>query len=173
MDINKLSIDDIEGVKRQDEYFVTKIYSSFYKRLYFILQHYYINRLDVEGLVNEAFMRAFDKIEQFDHNQSFLPWLAQIGKNIALNELRNHRETLIDDQATKTKMNAIFDDYSSEISEDIMVILLPIEREFLIKYYVEGYTLLEISKINNFSLSSVNRLHRKIVNKLRKELRNG
>ena len=39
-------------------------------------------------VAQETFLRAYRKIEQYDDNRPFLPWLFTIARRLALNEIR-------------------------------------------------------------------------------------
>lgn len=168
MDINQLSTGDINGIRNKDENVVTKIYNSFYKRLYYQLHHYFVNHQDVEEIVNDTFVTAFHKIDQFDQKRSFLPWLVQIGKNLSLNRLRSQTYSFIDDQPINKKMTLIYQESSLGIPNEYFSSLSSSEIDFVKMYYVEGYTMLEIATIKKASLSTIKRQHKVIIDKIRR-----
>jgi RNA polymerase sigma-70 factor, ECF subfamily len=45
-----------------------------------------------EDLAQEAFLKAYDRLSQFDSSKRFGPWLFQIGVNGAIDWLRKHRK---------------------------------------------------------------------------------
>jgi RNA polymerase sigma-70 factor, ECF subfamily len=45
-----------------------------------------------EDLAQEAFLKAYDRLAQFDSSKRFGPWLFQIGVNGAIDWLRKHRK---------------------------------------------------------------------------------
>lgn len=55
-------------------------------RLGYLLLH---NAADAEDVAQEAFVRAFLALEQFDAARPFKPWLLQITRNLAKNRLRS------------------------------------------------------------------------------------
>ena len=48
----------------------------------------YIPRGSSDDIAQETFLRAYRKIEQYDGNRPFLPWLFTISRRLALNEIR-------------------------------------------------------------------------------------
>jgi RNA polymerase sigma-70 factor (ECF subfamily) len=51
------------------------------------------NREDAEEAVQEAFLKAFTKLEQFEENAKFSTWLTRIVVNESLMKLRTYRAT--------------------------------------------------------------------------------
>lgn len=49
------------------------------------------NGEDSEDLAQEAFIRAFEKLEEFDSSRPFGPWILRIVTNLALDRMRHRR----------------------------------------------------------------------------------
>ena len=49
----------------------------------------YLPNGSAEDVAQETFLRAYRKIEQYDGNRPFLPWLFTIARRLALNEIRS------------------------------------------------------------------------------------
>jgi len=49
------------------------------------------SRADAEDVTQEAFVRAFERLDRYDVNYSFRNWLLKIATNLALNHLRSRR----------------------------------------------------------------------------------
>ena len=62
-------------------------------RLFSIAQHITHNREDAEDAVQEAFLKAFRKLTQFQENSQFSTWLTRIAVNESLMKLRKRRTT--------------------------------------------------------------------------------
>ena len=60
-------------------------------RLFSIAQHITHNREDAEDAVQEAFLKAFRKLTQFQENSQFSTWLTRIAVNESLMKLRKRR----------------------------------------------------------------------------------
>ncbi len=72
-------------------------------RLLRVAQHITRNREDAQDAVQEAFLKAFRKLNQFQENSQFSTWLIRITINESLNKLRKQRsvkEISIDEEAT-------------------------------------------------------------------------
>lgn len=48
-------------------------------------------RQDAEDLTQEAFLRAHRRLETFDAERSFLPWMRKVAANLCLNHLRSRK----------------------------------------------------------------------------------
>jgi RNA polymerase sigma-70 factor (ECF subfamily) len=58
-----------------------------------IAQHLMHNREDTEDVVQEAFLKAFQHLDQFRENSKFSTWLIRITLNQSLMKLRKRRQT--------------------------------------------------------------------------------
>jgi len=56
-----------------------------------IAQHITQNREDAEDVVQDAFLKAYEKLEQFQGNSKFYTWLVRIAVNESLMRLRKRR----------------------------------------------------------------------------------
>lgn len=57
-------------------------------RLFSLARHYVRGAVEVEDLVQEAFLKAFRRLESFDHRASFFTWLYRIAVNTILDHQR-------------------------------------------------------------------------------------
>ena len=75
-----------------------------------IAQHVTHNREDAQDAVQEAFLKAFQKLEQFQENSKFSTWLVRIAINQSLMKLRKqHRKSEVStDQGFQTEEDALF-----------------------------------------------------------------
>lgn len=73
-------------------------YAKYYKKLVWIIQQMNINSIDAEGLTNDAFMQALNKIEMYNPQYHFSTWLFDIGKKMAYQYKKDQkkREILVD-----------------------------------------------------------------------------
>jgi len=52
-------------------------------------------RREAEDLAQEAFMRAYTRLDSFDLERPFLPWIRRVAANLCLNRLSEHPPTLV------------------------------------------------------------------------------
>lgn len=58
------------------------------ERLFGLVRHYTRNSVEVEDIVQDAFLKAYRKLESFGHQASFSTWLHRIAVNTALDFLK-------------------------------------------------------------------------------------
>ena len=74
---------------------VTRYQTSVFNVCYRILHE----RGEAEDLAQESFMRAFDRLDTFDIEREFGPWLRRVAANLCLNYLESQHSTAkLDDE---------------------------------------------------------------------------
>jgi len=61
------------------------------RQIFRIAQHITQNREDAEDVMQDAFLKAFEKLDQFQGNSKFYTWLVRIAVNESLMRLRKRR----------------------------------------------------------------------------------
>jgi|GEM_PF-733893 len=127
---------------------------------------------DAQDLCQEVFIKAFLNLSSYDPNRPFGNWLYVITRRMAIDRIRGRREMkeltdeIIDGsptpdvQAERREMQRLLKDAISKLSER--------NRETFCLYYVNGYSIREISRILSVPQGTVKRrLHeaRKILRK--------
>ena len=69
--------------------FKTRLHHSLFK----VLRNYH----ETEDVVQQAFMRAWEKIGTFKGNSHFYTWLYRIGFNLAITKINSSKESQIDE----------------------------------------------------------------------------
>ena len=128
------------------------------------------NRQDAEEVTQDAFLKAYFKLETLRNPSSFLPWLKKIARNIALDrmerlkregeklllsELKHDQLSLppVDEELLRREM----------VKEIIAAIeeLPPLEREILKERFLRGISYEELCRRFNLSYSAItSRVHR-------------
>ena len=57
-------------------------------RLFALARHYTRNAVEIEDIVQEAFLKAFRRLDSFDHRSSFYTWIYRIAVNTILDVLK-------------------------------------------------------------------------------------
>ncbi len=68
-----------------------KLVSQYDRQVFRIAQHITQNREDAQDVVQDAFLKAYQKLDQFQGNSKFYTWLVRIAVNEALMRLRKRR----------------------------------------------------------------------------------
>ncbi len=154
------------------------IYKSFYGYLMAVVLRYANDRDDAEELVNDAFIKIFNAINQFnfptnkeEHQKAFKAWIAKIASRTAIDFLRTKRnlisiEEIVEEQEPLTEINII----TALNVKDILKLLdaLPeIQKLIFNLYEIEGFSHDEIAKSLNIPESSSRVYLTRAKNKLR------
>ena len=121
---------------------------------------------DAEELVQDAFVRAFNRLETFESRSSFSTWICRIAYTTAVSWLRKRRMKYlsIDDrpQLTDTEVDEAFDDESRiEELRHAITLLKPDEQTLITLYYYDNRPLNDIAYILDVEPNTLaTRLHR-------------
>ncbi|HUZ05750.1 MAG TPA: sigma-70 family RNA polymerase sigma factor [Acidobacteriaceae bacterium] len=83
----------VEQVKQGDLAAFEQLMKQYDRQIFRIAQHITQNREDAEDIVQDTFLKAFTKIEQFQGNSKFYTWLVRIAVNESLMRLRKRRSS--------------------------------------------------------------------------------
>ena len=152
---------------RGDQKAIEKVYLEYKNLMYFVIASYVPNKLDVEDILSDSFIKAVEHREEVRNPESLKAYLAQIAKNEALNFLKQQREVPSSD--------VIEEMYGEEDrSNALLSTLEPLltNKETIVTYLKVGfsYTWEEISEETGISVSTARRLYDSAKEKLRKEL---
>ncbi|MBK1833126.1 RNA polymerase sigma factor [Roseibacillus ishigakijimensis] len=127
------------------------------------------NRYDAEEVCQDAFLRVFQKIHQFEGRSSFKTWLFRIVSNMGLNRRgsmarRRDKESEFMDEAVTLEKADISDVGTEDLAEDFRQAMARLDddkQRILMLKFVSGYSLEEISERMNLKLSATKmRLYR-------------
>ena len=126
---------------------------------------------DAEELVQDAFVRAFNRLETFEGRSSFSTWICRIAYTTAVSWLRKRRIKYlsIDDQPklTDTEVDEALDDESRiEELRRAISLLKPDEQTLITLYYYDNRPLNDIAYIldaePNVLATRLHRIRRKL-----------
>jgi RNA polymerase sigma-70 factor (ECF subfamily) len=79
------------AARRGDERAIRKLIDAYSPRLYNVALRILRNAQDAEDALQETFITALNKLDQFDGRSSFLTWIYRIAVNTSLMALRKRR----------------------------------------------------------------------------------
>ena len=137
--------------------------------------------MEAEDIVQEAFIKAFSKLDQYRGEVSFGAWLKRIVVNRCIDVLKSKRQRLI--ELEDHHLNVVDSDYENEWLVDDGITIeevkaaiaeLPEKYKYVVMLYlVEGYDHQEISEILNISevasRTQLSRGKQKLQNALKRE----
>lgn len=128
------------------------MYRKYAQGMYCVAMRFVKNSADAEDITQEAFIRAFQKIEQFEGNVAFGAWLKRIVVNRSIDFLKARKQHFVELQEHRLSI-AEEDDWNIEQevrAEAVKAAIddLPDKYRFVVQLYlVEGYDHQEISEI--------------------------
>jgi len=81
----------VERVRAGDVSAYDTLVRKYERQVFRIAQHITQNREDAEDVVQDAFLKAYEKLDQFQGNAKFYTWLVRIAVNESLMRLRKRR----------------------------------------------------------------------------------
>lgn len=140
----------IQEAKNGDRKSIELLYKQFYGYAMSVALRYSNSREEACEIINDSFMKVFDKLDQYNNQNSFKGWLRRILINTSIDYYRkNIKHTAVMD-IEKADAETLEADVIDRLSaEDILGILreLPeILRIIFNMYEIEGYSHNEISE---------------------------
>jgi RNA polymerase sigma-70 factor (ECF subfamily) len=131
-----------------------ELYKLYYKPMYNVCLHLIGNEVDAEDVMQEAFLKAFTKIDTYEGKVSFGAWLKKIVVNRSLDELKKRKvkfvelnEKIPDEEPVSLNVSEI---QMEKLKKSIQQ-LPDGYRVVLSLYLLEGYDHEEISQILGIS----------------------
>ena len=90
------------------------LYENTYKTKYYLALQYMKNQEAAEDVLQDAYIRAFSKLDTLQDPENFSAWLGQIVANTAKNALVKKNPILFTDVEEQTDM----EDYTEKIEDD-------------------------------------------------------
>ena len=81
----------VERVSAGDISAYDELVRKYDRQIFRIAQHITQNREDAEDVMQDAFLKAYEKLDQFQGNSKFYTWLVRIAVNESLMRLRKRR----------------------------------------------------------------------------------
>ncbi len=81
----------VERVRSGDISAYDELVHKYERQIFRIAQHITQNREDAEDVMQDAFLKAYEKLDQFQGNSKFYTWLVRIAVNESLMRLRKRR----------------------------------------------------------------------------------
>ena len=174
----------IKGCKDRDPRCQKELYNRFFGIMMAVCYRYCSCRQDAEDIVQEGFIKIFDKIDSFDDNGSFEGWLKRVFVNMALDKIRKQKMQFlsINERDNEDYLLGITEQDEKEENQ----LLISIGRENLVKaiqnltpmyravfnlYVIEGFTHAEIADILEVSEGTSKSNLFKAKKKLRKDIK--
>jgi RNA polymerase sigma factor (sigma-70 family) len=147
--------DLLEGCRRGDRKMQQELYNRFAPKMYGVCLRYASNAEEAEDILQEGFIKIFNKIGSYRGEGSFEGWIRRIFVNTAIEHFR--KKTYMQ-PITETEENTVEGKYLSVLDslaeKDIVQLvqqLSPGYRTVFNMYVVEGYTHKQIADMLGIS----------------------
>ena len=152
-------VDIVEQCKGNDRKAQLALYRKYSQGMYCVAMRFLKNGDDAEDVLQEAFIKAFGKIDQYKGDVSFGAWLKRIVVNQSLDFLKSKQLKIVELEEGYMQVD---DDGDWTVDDGITIkeVMLAIEqlpgkyREVVQLFLVEGYDHHEISEILNISYTA-------------------
>jgi RNA polymerase sigma-70 factor, ECF subfamily len=153
----------VEGCIQKKRKFQEKLFKLYYGKMLTVCMRYMKDYDVAQEVLQEGFIKVFDKLESFDYNGSFEGWIRRIVVNTAIDAIRKSKNNpfLVEDE-----VNTFLDDNPAPFELEDNLKEIGIQAEIALKaiqslspayqtvfnlYVFENYTHKEISEILSIS----------------------
>ena len=167
----------IERIKEGDREAFMTVTDLYQKRVFVLAYSFFRNRDDALDIVQETFLRFYQKVSLFRRGESFQNWILQIAKNLCIDYYRKNygkNWDLKSDTPVEEMNLSIQNGMDPEVSSDLKRIFSACIKKlaekqrmiFVMKHYNQ-LRYKEIAEVLGISLGTVKSLHYKAVQNLR------
>jgi RNA polymerase sigma factor (sigma-70 family) len=147
--------DLIEGCIRGDRKMQHELYQRFAPKMYGVCLRYAGNAEEAEDILQEGFIKVFNKIGSFRSEGSFEGWIRRIFVNTAIEHFRKkiylQPITEYEEDTVEGKYLSVLDSLAAKDIIQLVQQLSPGYRTVFNMYVVEGYTHKQIAEALNIS----------------------
>lgn len=148
----------IQACKEQNPKGQRKLYEHFYGYSMNIALRYSKSKDEALEILNDAFLKIFLKINQFDNSYPFKPWLRKIVVNTAIDYYRKNSLRIVDISLDNIPEESYFDPFDHLENENDMLPIIqelpPMYRMVFNLYVMEEYKHQEIADKLNITVST-------------------
>ena len=105
----------VERAKAGDDAAFEQLIRQYDRQIFRIARHITQNKEDAEDIVQDTFLKAYRKLDQFQGNSKFYTWLVRIAVNESLMRLRKRRnsKTVSMDDEVQTEEGSVPRDFAA------------------------------------------------------------
>ena len=147
--------DLIEGCLQGNRKMQHELYKRFAPKMYGVCLRYASNSEEAEDILQEGFIKVFNKIGSFRREGSFEGWIKRIFVNTAIEQFRKkvylQPITEVEEDTVEGKYLSVLDRLSEKDIIQLVQQLSPGYRTVFNMYVVEGYTHRQIAELLGIS----------------------
>lgn len=151
-------LDIIEKCKANNRQAQMQLYNQYCQGMYIVARRFVKHDAEAEDVVQEAFIKAFSKLDQYQADVTFGAWLKRIVINTSIDTLKARKHQLVELDAVHLKVVdanndnwLVEDSITVEVVKEAILNLSDKYRLVVMLYLMEGYDHQEISEILNIT----------------------
>jgi RNA polymerase sigma-70 factor (ECF subfamily) len=168
----------LERIKGGDREAFMKVAALYQRKIFVLAYSFFHNREDALEIVQETFMRLYQKIHSFKEGSNFQNWIYQIAKNLCVDYYRKNYNKRKEWESSKnvedvSSASAKGENYSADLREILSRGITKLSDKQRLIFVMKNYNQLryrEIAQILNIAPGTVKSLHFKAVQNLRKSM---
>jgi RNA polymerase sigma factor (sigma-70 family) len=145
----------IQGCKRNDRDSQRLLYQHYYSYALAICLRYSRSTAEAKEVVNDGFLKVFDKIDQYNVELPFKAWLRKIMINASIDQYRKELKHAHQAPVERAQLMHSQPEAVSNLSHEELIALVqkltPAYRAVFNLYVIDGYTHREIGKLLNIA----------------------
>jgi RNA polymerase sigma-70 factor (ECF subfamily) len=149
-------LDNVKGCRAQDRQSQQRIFRNFYNYVMTIANRYVHNSTDAEEITSDTFFRAFSRIDTYNPDYSFKPWLGKVAVNCAINHFQKYnKKDVFFEELDNVQYVEYQEDTVAKLSYQELKAMIqnlpPAYKVVFNLYVIEGYKHEEIATMLNIS----------------------
>ncbi|MBI3142649.1 MAG: sigma-70 family RNA polymerase sigma factor [Bacteroidetes bacterium] len=140
-----------EGCKRHDPKVQKKVFEHYYGIMLGICLRYAQGREEARDMLQDGFVKIFEKIDQYHPDYSFVGWMKRVMVNNAIDQYRRDmRMPTSDDESVLSNQSVDNDVFKDLAYEEIIQMIQRLPKGYRTvfnMYVIEGYTHKEIGEL--------------------------
>lgn len=151
--------DSIEKCKQNNRVAQLQVYNQYCDGMFAVAMRFVKDTMEAEDIVQEAFIKAFTKLDQYKAEVTFGAWLKRIVINKCIDLLKSKKQHML--QLDEVHLKVVDSSYENEWLVDDIITLedvkeainkLPDKYQYVVMLYlIEGYDHEEIAEILNIT----------------------
>lgn len=164
----------VEGIRRRSESAFREVYDNYFKLLKHVIYKMVNSHEVANDLVQETFMKMYERISTYTVDTNFKFWLIQIAKNTTLDYLRKEQKQLnitVNEEVVENTIDTHRTVDHGQLYKKIEAIVSKDEYEIVILRIFHGLKFQEIATMLEITTAVATNKYARAIKKLKKELR--
>jgi RNA polymerase sigma-70 factor (ECF subfamily) len=160
----------IEQLKKRDEQAFEYVYNLTKKGVYIVIYNILKDHNMTQDIMQDAYLKMLDKIDQYQVKTNFYNWLLMISKNLALDTYRREQKLVHYDEVDYDEVLTSHEETPDQKDQfnRLLSVLTDEEKEIVLLRIVEDMKHKDIAKIVDKPTGTVTWLYQQALDKMKK-----